>query len=231
MGSLPSGSLVIVGVNPKLPFIIEGLGRLAMRITIADNQTEAEFAAWYAEYSRTPLPGGVLFRECRFRSEEEVRLAIDIAGTDRIILLADGHLLNAATPDRIDAETVSKLLMLSRLIGQEGREDIRLIVETLTVDSEVVVRNIRNCSNVIGPLTIGRLLTTFALQPDSSRFPGPSRSETSISYAARGSPLCGSGKEPPLPSGIFSACPERSIPSAGWCRRRWRRRRHAVAEG
>jgi hypothetical protein len=166
MGGLPSGTLVIVGVNPKLPFIIEGLGRLAMKITVADNQTEEEFAAWYAEYSRTPLPEGVLFRECRFRSEEEVRRAIDIGGTDRIILLADGHLLNAATADRIDAETVSKLLMLSRLIGQEKREDIRLIVETLTVDSEVVVRNIRNCSNVIGPLTIGRLLTTFALQPE-----------------------------------------------------------------
>lgn len=166
MGSLPSGTLVIVGVNPKLPFIIEGLRRLAMEITIADNQTEEEFAAWYAEYSRTPLPDGVIFRECRFRSEEEVRRAINIGGTDRFILLADGHLLNAASPDRIDAETVSKLLMLSRLIEQEEREDIRLIVETLTVDSEVVVRNIRNCSNVIGPLTIGRLLTTFALQPE-----------------------------------------------------------------
>jgi len=38
-------------------------------------------------------------------------------------------------------------------------------VETLTTDSEIVVRNIRNCSNVIGPLTTGRLLTTFALEP------------------------------------------------------------------
>ncbi len=34
------------------------------------------------------------------------------------------------------------------------------------MDTEVIVRNIRNCSNVIGPLTIGRLLTIFALQPE-----------------------------------------------------------------
>ncbi len=218
MGSLPSGSLVIVGVNPKLPFIIEGLGRLAMRITIADNQTEAEFAAWYAEYSRTPLPGGVLFRECRFRSEEEVRLAIDIAGTDRIILLADGHLLNAATPDRIDAETVSKLLMLSRLIGQEGREDIRLIVETLTVDSEVVVRNIRNCSNVIGPLTIGRLLTTFALQPE---FEPVFRAliqfgDIDIVCCPAGAALCGSREGAPPSFGDLLRMPRNGSIPIGW---------------
>jgi len=56
--------------------------------------------------------------------------------------------------------------MLSQLIERDGRGGIHLIVETLTTDSEIVVRNIRNCSNVIGPLTIGRLLTTFALQPE-----------------------------------------------------------------
>ncbi|NLD97094.1 MAG: hypothetical protein GX635_08235, partial [Synergistaceae bacterium] len=130
------------------------------------NQTKEEFAAWYDEYSRTPLPESVVFRECRFRSEEEICAAIALASADRIILLADGHLLDAATPDQIDAETISKLLMLGQLIEEQGREGIHLIVETLTLDSEVVVRNIRNCSNVIGPLTIGRLLTTFTLQPE-----------------------------------------------------------------
>ncbi len=89
-----------------------------------------------------------------------------MAGAGTIILLADGHLLNSSTPDRIDAETVSRLLMLSRLIDTSARKDVRIIVETLTVDTEVIVRNIRNCSNVIGPLTIGRLLTIFALQPE-----------------------------------------------------------------
>ena len=218
MGSLPSGSLVIVGVNPKLPFIIEGLERLAMKITVADNQTEEEFAAWYAEYSRTPLPHGVIFRECRFRSEEEVRRAIDIGETDRIILLADGHLLNAATPDRIDAETVSKLLMLSRLIGQEGREDIRLIVETLTVDSEVVVRNIRNCSNVIGPLTIGRLLTTFALQPE---FEPVFRAliqfgDIDIVCCPAGAALSGSPDGAPLSFGDLLRMPRNGSIPIGW---------------
>ena len=163
---LPSGMLVIVGVNPQLPFIVEETSSLGMTVHIVDNQTKEEFSAWYAEYSRTPLPEAVVFRECRFRSEEEVCAAIDIAAADRVILLADGHLLDAATPDQIDAETISKLLMLSQLIEEQGREHIHLIVETLTVDSEVVVRNIRNCSNVIGPLTIGRLLTTFTLQPE-----------------------------------------------------------------
>ena len=162
----PSGTLVVVGVNPQLPFIVEETCALGMTVFIVDNQAEDEFTAWYAEYSRTPLPETVVFRECRFRSESEVRSAIDIASADRIILLADGHLLDAATPDQIDAETVSKLLMLGHMIEEQGRENIHLIVETLTVDSEVVVRNIRNCSNVIGPLTIGRLLTTFTLQPE-----------------------------------------------------------------
>jgi len=164
--ALPKGGLIIVGVNPKLPFILQGLGKPALNITIADNQTEKEFGEWYGEYSRTPLPEGVSFRECRFRSEEDVSYAVDLAGAVMVILLADGHLLNSSTPDRIDAETVSKLLLLSRLIERSGRTDIRIIVETLTVDTEVIVRNIRNCSNVIGPLTIGRLLTIFALQPE-----------------------------------------------------------------
>ena len=161
----PSGTLVVVGVNPKLPFIIEGMNKMDVRLNIVDNQTEDEFAEWYGEYSKTPLPEGLVFNECRFRSEDEVRLAIDLDSTNRIILLADGYLLNEATPDQIDAETVSKLLMLSQLIERDGREEIHLIVETLTTDSEIVVRNIRNCSNVIGPLTTGRLLTTFALEP------------------------------------------------------------------
>ncbi|MDD3513597.1 MAG: ion transporter, partial [Synergistaceae bacterium] len=163
---LPSGMLVIVGVNPQLPFIVEETCSLGMTVHIVDNQTKEEFAAWYDEYSRTPLPESVVFRECRFRSEEEICAAIALASADRIILLADGHLLDAATPDQIDAETISKLLMLGQLIEEQGREGIHLIVETLTLDSEVVVRNIRNCSNVIGPLTIGRLLTTFTLQPE-----------------------------------------------------------------
>jgi hypothetical protein len=184
----PSGDLYIVGVNQKLPFIVEemhkvnslsscGQGResspgssLGVTVHIVDNQTGSEFADWYAEYSKSPLPEGVLFHECRFRSEDEVRAAIDFDSAIRIILLADGHLQESATPDQIDAETVSKLLMLSHMIEARNkecdRENLRMIVETLTVDSEVVVRNIRNCSNVIGPLTIGRLLTTFTLQPE-----------------------------------------------------------------
>jgi hypothetical protein len=160
----------------------------------------------------------VIFRECRFRSEEEVRRAIDIGETDRIILLADGHLLNAATPDRIDAETVSKLLMLSRLIGQEGREDIRLIVETLTVDSEVVVRNIRNCSNVIGPLTIGRLLTTFALQPE---FEPVFRAliqfgDIDIVCCPAGAALSGSPDGAPLSFGDLLRMPRNGSIPIGW---------------
>ena len=161
-----AGTLVIVGVNPKLPFIIERLEKLAGRIVVVDNQTEGEFRDWYDEYSRTPLPEGVYFKECRFRSEEEARAAIRVDSADWIIILADGYLLNASTPDRIDAETVSKLLMISSLLEAEGDREVRLIVETLTVDSEVVVRNIRNCSNVIGPRVTGRLLTTFAIQPE-----------------------------------------------------------------
>ncbi|MGI6783278.1 MAG: ion transporter [Aminivibrio sp.] len=164
--SLPGKNLVIVGVNPKLPFILQSLGRLNMKVTVADNQTEEEFSAWYGEYSRDPLPAGVSFRECRFRSEEEILGALDMADTGIIILLADGHLLNSSTPDRIDAETVSRLLLLSRLIDKSASGDVRIIAETLTVDTEVIVRNIRNCSNVIGPLTIGRLLTIFTLQPE-----------------------------------------------------------------
>lgn len=161
-----TGTLVIMGVNPKLPFIIERLEKLARRIVVVDNQTEEEFRDWYEEYSRTPLPEGVYFKDFRFRSEEEVRQAVRVDSADWIIILADGYLLNASTPDRIDAETLSKLLMISSLIEDEGNGEVPLIVETLTVDSEVVIRNIRNCSNVIGPRVTGRLLTTFAIQPE-----------------------------------------------------------------
>ena len=161
-----SGTLLIVGANPRLPFIIDEMSSIGVSVTVADNQTEEEFRDWYGEYSRSPLPVGVLFRECRFRSEKEVRSAVDLPSFDRIVLLADGHLLDSATPDQIDAETTSRLLMLSHMIEEAGAGDVRMIVETLTVDSEAVVRNIRSCSNVIAPLTIARLLTTFTLQPE-----------------------------------------------------------------
>ena len=162
----PSGDLLIVGVNPRLPFIIDEMSSVDVSVTIADNQTDEEFRAWYDEYSNSPLPGGVAFTECRFRNEEEINSALDLPSFDMIVLLADGYLLDSATPDQIDAETTSKLLMLSHMIEEAVEKDVRLIVETLTVDSEAVVRNIRSCSNVIAPLTTARLLTTFALQPE-----------------------------------------------------------------
>ena len=163
----PLQNLVIIGVNPKLPFIVEEMHELSMQLLIVDNQSASEFESWYKEYSRTPFPPKASFAECSFRTSEEVEAVIDIPSIDRVIILADGYLLDAATPDQIDAATISKLLMLSDLIDEKvGGDRIHLILETLTVDSEIVVRNIRNCTNVIGPLTIGRLLTTFALQPE-----------------------------------------------------------------
>ena len=93
--ALPKGGLIIVGVNPKLPFILQGLGKPALNITIADNQTEKEFGEWYGEYSRTPE--GVSFRECRFRSEKMFRM-LDLAGGHGNPPGGDGHLLNSSTP-------------------------------------------------------------------------------------------------------------------------------------
>lgn len=161
--------LAVIGVNTKIPGIVEEFAKQGRRVLIVDNQPEAAFREWYRQVARQPLPEGTEFRECHFRDAAQIEAAIDFESVGQIILLADGHLLGDTPADQIDADTFSRLLMVNHLIDAEERRrarDIYLVVEILTPDSEEVVREIRNCSHVVGPLVIGRLITTFALYPE-----------------------------------------------------------------
>jgi len=161
--------LVVIGVNTKIPGIVEEFAKQGRRVLVVDNQPEAAFREWYRQVARSPLPERTEFRECHFRDEAQIEAAIDFDSVAQIILLADGHLLGDAPADQIDADTFSRLLMVNHLIDAEEHQrarDIYLVVEILTPDSEEVVREIRNCSHVVGPLVIGRLITTFALYPE-----------------------------------------------------------------
>lgn len=163
------GDLVIIGINTKIPGIVEEFAKQDRRVWVVDNQSEQSFRDWYWEVARSSLPERTEFRECHFRDEAEIETAIDFDSVGQIIILADGHLLGDASPDQIDADTFSRLLMVNHLIDAEEHRrarDIYLVVEILTPDSEEVVREIRNCSHVVGPLVIGRLITTFALYPE-----------------------------------------------------------------
>jgi hypothetical protein len=155
--------VMIIGVNDKLPAMLRELDKLNRRILVADNQSDPEFRTWIADRGCNTVE----FKECYFQSGEEIEgvLGSDLKAAAQIIVLADGHLLEDAAPDQIDAETLTRLLSINGALPAENPP--HLIVEILTRDSEQVVKEIHaNCFHVVGPLFIGRMLTTFTLYPD-----------------------------------------------------------------
>jgi len=158
-------TVVVVGVNDKLPTMLKELQTLNREVHVIDNQSEAEFREWLGK--RIQVRDQQEFTECHFSNEAEVLKTLHgpLEKAAQVIILADGHLINDATPDQIDADTLSRMLMIQKQFPEAPLPD--LIVEILTPDSEAVFKNIfGNCFEVIGPLFIGRMLTTFTLYPD-----------------------------------------------------------------
>jgi hypothetical protein len=164
----------IIGVNDKLPRIVQDLKKQGRSpVYVIDNQSEKEFHKWYKnrllslekkneEIDRT-MP---LFVECHFKSEKEVEETVPAKQLSTVIILADELLLKEKTADQIDADTFSRLLMIQHLFHEQQAEgQTNLIVEVLTKDTELAVSQFEKCSHVVGPLFIGRLLTTFLLYP------------------------------------------------------------------
>jgi hypothetical protein len=166
------GVVVVMGVNDKLPRIIEEMRRQGRGgVLVIDNQPPEAFRAWYSERSCDEEPEADLvpeFAECHFRNAGELERVFPRSGVSTVILLADGLLLKATPPDQIDADTFSRLLMTQHMLDEllsEQRREIHLIVEILTKDMEEVVAEFERCSHIVGPLFIGRLLATFTLYP------------------------------------------------------------------
>ncbi len=160
--------IAIIGVNDKLPRIVEELHHQnSGKIFVIDNQTEKEFSKWYKERLLSfeiEMEKSPEFIECHFKNESEVENSIPFKDISTVIILADG-LLQSKNPDQIDADTFSRLLMVQHLFQQRGRQGIHLIIEILTKDTEHAVSKFEKCSHIVGPLFIGRLLTTFVLYP------------------------------------------------------------------
>ena len=76
--------------------------------------------------------------------------------------------LKESSSDQIDADTFLRLLMIQSLLkefGDEVKNNIDIIIEILTKDTEQVVTEFERCTHIVGPLFIGRLITTFVLNP------------------------------------------------------------------
>ncbi|MFO7736082.1 MAG: hypothetical protein R6W70_07715, partial [bacterium] len=166
------GGVVIIGVNDKLPRITEEFSSQGReQVYVIDNQSEKEFFKWYEDHlfslgiekSKTTQP---IFRECHFKNETEVKKAMPFRDISTVIILADALLLYEKSADQIDADTFSRILMVQHLLEKHKvRNDIHLVVEILTKDTETVVSRFEKCSHVVGPLFTARLLTTFLLYP------------------------------------------------------------------
>lgn len=163
----PTGDgILFIGTNDKLPRIVEEMHRQRRRrLLVLDNQSEDAFRKWYTERTDAGDPEPPEFRECHFRSVEALDRVFPGKEIETVILLADGFLAGTASPDQIDADTFSRLLMAQHLLSTRRNHEVHMIVEILTTDTEAVVREFRRCSHIVGPLVIGRLLTTFALYP------------------------------------------------------------------
>ncbi|MFO8063949.1 MAG: ion transporter [Spirochaetia bacterium] len=185
-GSRPQFT-AIIGVNSKTPFLIDELRKTGSDLLIIDDQPAADFRAWYERQTNSTIPNGVEFRQCGFENREEIATVLPLGHLERIVVLADESAA-PGDPGRIDADTIYKILKIRALSGSLAGETIvdhaetvgteaesaeaestggapSLIAEILSPDSEEAVARIPGVRFVAGTQILGRLLSTYLLEP------------------------------------------------------------------
>lgn len=156
---------VIIGVNEKLPHIIEELKKINSSILIVDNQTRESFFEWYKLETGLLIPETVKYISCNFRKLHEIQEVLSLGDYNSVIVLADQDKLDM-DEGLIDADTIYKILKIKQLKEREELDkEITLVAEIMSKDSEYAVNSIPDVSFVMSPQILGQLMCIFMIEP------------------------------------------------------------------
>ncbi|KGE71473.1 ion transporter [Spirochaeta lutea] len=128
--------VAIIGVNPKIPFIVEELLKHKCRIHVIDDQSKGDFNAWYEMTTGGKPPRDLHFIPYSFHGRSPLNLSLELQSLDRIIILADES-AGQGEPGKVDADTIHKLLKLRKLIRDLGfSKDCQIVAEIMAPESE-----------------------------------------------------------------------------------------------
>ncbi len=162
-----AGAVVIVGSNHRLPHLWAELSACGVATAVLDDQPHAQFERWWLAETGAPLPAGLDFRECRFRSEDEIGRALARGPVRAVIVLADTSPGVEIDAEAIDADTLFRVMQFHHLRETVcGGACFDIIVEILSPESEEVVVQIPRCTYVLGAILLAKLMTMCVLQPE-----------------------------------------------------------------
>ena len=155
----------IIGVNPKLPFIVEELVKLNCGILVIDNQEKSDFENWYINETGRKFPKNAEYVRCDFKSIHEVQKVLPLDRFDRVLVLADES-LSEKYAGHTDADTLFKILRIRTLKNETYPDSsFSLLAEVLSADSQEAAELVPQVSFVMGPLILGEILATLVVQP------------------------------------------------------------------
>jgi ion channel POLLUX/CASTOR len=161
--------VLIIGVNPKVPFLLEELGKLECCAAIVDDQPRAEFERWFRKQTGRDAPEGLDYRQSGLKGREDLRRVLPLDRLDRVIVLADES-AGDGDPGRIDADTLFKILKIRAHKAEcHPGASLQILAEILSPDSEEAVQRIPEVRFVTGTKILGRLLCAYLVEPASEQ--------------------------------------------------------------
>ncbi len=155
----------IIGMNSKLPHIIEELLKINSTITIIDNQSRESFENEYRVESGSPPPPSIKYVECNFRKLHEIQSITQLKECNSVLILADQDEPNADF-ELIDADTIYKVLKMRQLKKtNEVSAHVSLVAEIISQHSEKALSSIPDVSFVMTPKILGQLVSMFLIEP------------------------------------------------------------------
>ena len=157
--------VAIIGVNNRLPFVIEEFSKIDTNIDIFSIMEEDEFNEWFnincegiiSEEDRKLIK----YNQCIFNLEEDIIDKIKLKDYDKIIILADEEGFKESDSTKIDSDTLFKLLKIININKNVFPDvNVKLISEIVDPESEDVINKIPSSSfnYVIGTLVISKIL-------------------------------------------------------------------------
>lgn len=161
----PKVNAAIVGINDKLPHIVEELLKIDSSITVIDNQSEESFVNVYRTETGVPPPASVHYQECNFRKLHEIQSITRLKECNSVLILADQD--NVTTDfELIDADTIYKVLKMRQLKKRnEISENLSIVAETISQYSEKALHSIPDVTFIMTPQILGQLVGMFMIEP------------------------------------------------------------------
>ncbi len=161
----PKVNAAIIGINDKLPHIVEELLKIDSTITVIDNQSEESFINVYRTETGVPPPASVHYQECNFRKLHEIQSITRLKECNSVLILADQDNVNTDF-ELIDADTIYKVLKMRQLKKRnEISESISIVAETISPNSEKALHSIPDVTFIMTPKILGQLAGMFMIEP------------------------------------------------------------------